>query len=77
MLLVCYPSKKVLKASVGKPLRYRETSVFGEEYRRDGVLTVAYRPSIWKHVDPETGVWSGREFFARVTVKEGLISKVE
>ena len=27
-----YPSKKVLKENIGKPLRYQETSMFGEEY---------------------------------------------
>ena len=68
MLVFNYPSKKVLKESVGKPLRYIETSVFGAEYVRDGFLTGANRPHI-------TG--QGREFFARVKMKDGLIDKVE
>lgn len=67
-LIVRYPSKKELKSHVGSPLKYTETSMFGPEYRRDGVLTVANRPHI-------TGM--GREFFAQVTMKDGLIEKVE
>lgn len=70
-MLVCYPSKKALKASAGQALRYRETSLFGEEFRADGTLTVAYRPSIWKHAE------GGREFFARVKMAGGLIASVE
>jgi NADH:ubiquinone oxidoreductase subunit F (NADH-binding) len=66
-LVVKYPSKKEMKEHVGKPLRYIETSLFGEEYRANGVLTVANRPHI-------TG--QGREFFANVTMKDGVIAKV-
>ena len=66
-LVVRYPSKKELKSHVGSPLKYTETSMFGPEYRSDGVLTVANRPHI-------TGM--GREFFAQVTMKDGLIQKV-
>lgn len=66
-LVVKYPSKKELKAKIGEPLRYIETSLFGPEYRPDGVLTVANRPHI-------TGM--GREFFANVTMENGLIKKV-
>jgi len=66
-LVVKYPSKKELKQRIGEPLRYIETSLFGPEYRPDGVLTVANRPHI-------TGI--GREFFANVTMKDGLIQKV-
>jgi phosphomannomutase len=32
MMILCYPSKKVLKENIGKPLKYIETSMFGEEY---------------------------------------------
>lgn len=66
-MLVLYDTKKALKAAVGQPLRYRETSLFGAEYRPDGTLTVAHRPHM-------TG--KGREFFARVTMAGGLIKKV-
>ena len=66
-LVVVYPSKKVLKEEVGKPLKYQETSLFGPEYRENGLLTVANRPHI-------TGM--GREFFAQVYMEAGLIKKV-
>ena len=68
MIVFNYPSKKVLKEAIGKPLRYIETSMFGPEYRKDGQMTGANRPHI-------TG--QGREFFATVTMKDGLIQKVE
>ena len=67
-LVVKYPSKKALKESVGKPLRFIETSLFGPEYRSNGFLTVANRPHI-------TGL--GKEFFANVTMANGLIEKVK
>jgi len=35
-----YPSKKELKANVGKPLRYEETSFFGPEYKENGTFCV-------------------------------------
>jgi hypothetical protein len=68
MLVFKYSSKKVLKESIGKPLRYIETSLFGPEYRENGVLTGANRPHI-------TGL--GREFFANVTMENGLIKTVK
>jgi hypothetical protein len=66
-MIAVYPSKKVLKENIGKRLLYQETSMFGPEYRDNGVLTVANRPHI-------TGI--GREFFAQVTMKDGIITKV-
>ena len=68
MLVFNYESKKALKENVGKPLRYIETSMFGAEYRDNGVLTGANRPHI-------TG--KGREFFANVTMENGLIKGVK
>lgn len=68
MMIVHYPSKKDMKLHIGKPLRYTETSMFGAEYKANGKLTVANRPHI-------TGL--GREFFAQVTMKDGIIAKVE
>ena len=68
MLIFDYPSKKELATQVGKPLRYRETSVFGPEYRDDGVLTGCNRPHITGHK---------REFFANVTMRDGLIAAVK
>jgi hypothetical protein len=70
MLLVPYASKKAMKETIGQKLRHTETSMFGMEYKRDGVLTVAHRP----YVDIGDG---GREFFARVTMSDGRITKVE
>ena len=68
MIVFKYKSKKELKASVGKPLNYIETSMFEPEYQGDGTMTGANRPHI-------TGL--GREFFARVTMQNGLIKSVE
>lgn len=68
MLVFNYESKKQLKENVGKPLRYIETSMFGAEYRENGILTGANRPHI-------TG--RGREFFANVTMENGLIKSVK
>lgn len=68
MIVFNYKSKKELKECIGQPLRYIETSMFGAEYRADGVLTGANRPHI-------TGI--GREFFANVTMKGGLIAAVK
>lgn len=66
-LVVNYPSKKVLKENVGKSLSYIETSMFGPEYKDNGEFVVANRPHI-------TG--QGREFFAKVTMVNGKITKV-
>jgi hypothetical protein len=66
-LIAIYPSKKNLKENIGQRLKYMETSMFGNEYKPDGDLVVANRPHL-------TGI--GREFFARVTMKDGLIERV-
>ncbi len=67
MLIFAYPSKKNLKENIGNPLLYLETSMFGIEYSDNATLTGANRPHV-------TGF--GREFFAQVTMKDGLIHKV-
>ena len=67
MIVFVYPSKKVMKENVGKPLRYIETSMFGEEYVSDGKLVGSNRPHI-------TGI--GREFFAEIEMENNLIKKV-
>ena len=46
MIVAGYDTKKQLKASVGKELDYIETSIFGPEYKSNGMLTVANRPHI-------------------------------
>jgi len=67
VIIFNYKSKKELKEHVGQRLQYIETSLFGPEYKRDGVLVGANRPHI-------TG--QGREFFASVTMRDGLIERV-
>jgi hypothetical protein len=56
-----YPSKKELKANIGQPLRYTETSAFGREYRSTGCVCVCNKARTW---------------FATVTMDNGLIAKV-
>ena len=68
MLILNYPSKKSLSAAVGEPLNYTETSIFGEEFAPDCIVYGSNRPHITGHK---------REFYAQVTVKDGLISKVK
>ena len=68
MIVFNYKSKKELKSNVGNPLNYIETSMFGPEYQSNGALTGANRPHI-------TGI--GREFFANVTMQNGLIKSVK
>lgn len=69
MLVNGYKTKKALRESVGKPLRFTETSLFGAEYSDDGSFVVAHRPLI-QHA-------GGREFFAQVTMRGGLIHSVK
>ena len=68
MLVFNYESKKQLKENIGQPLRYIETSLFGAEYLPNGILTGANRPHI---------THKGREFFAQVTMQDGLIKAVK
>jgi len=64
MMAANYPSKKLLKAAIGQPLRYEETSAFGPEYKADGEFSVV-GPSPYQ-----------RKWFARVKMVGGLIAKV-
>jgi hypothetical protein len=64
MMGASYPTKKALKAAVGQPLRYVETSMFGPEYQRDGRFCV---------VGPDPHV---RKWYAEVVMQDGLIAKV-
>tara|TARA_R110002051_G_scaffold302828_1_gene371390 strand:+ start:471 stop:677 length:207 start_codon:yes stop_codon:yes gene_type:complete len=68
MIVFNYKSKKELKENLGSPLNYIETSMFGPEYQNDGTMIGANRPHI-------TGI--GREFFANVTMQNGLIKSVK
>lgn len=64
MLAANYPSKKELKAAIGTPLRYTETSIFGAEYSPTGKLYV---------VGPSPTV---RKWYAQVNMVDGKIVKV-
>jgi len=68
MMLLNYDSKKQLKESIGQPLRYTETSIFGPEYTDNGTFVGARRPHLQG---------GGREFFAEVTMKDGKIAAVK
>jgi hypothetical protein len=61
MVIFNYKKKADLKAAVGQPLAFRETSVFGPEYRRDGKVL---------------GCPPKRNWFAEVTMVAGKIAKV-
>jgi len=60
-----YATKKLLKAAIGKPLRYVETSMFGPEYKETGKFCV---------VGPDA--YNDRRWYAEVTMENGLIKKV-
>lgn len=65
MMGALYATKKALKESIGKPLRYEETSMFGPEYKPDGKFCVV-GPSPYN-----------RKWYAEVTMQNGLIAKVK
>ena len=64
MIKVFYKSKKELKEQVGKSLFYKETSIFGDEYKSNGTFLVA-------DGSPQ------RKWFAEVTMKDNVIAKVK
>jgi len=66
-VLLNYMSKKQLKEAVGQRLSYTETSIFGNEYKSTGSFVGARRPHLQG---------GGREFFAKVTMKDDKIVKV-
>ena len=67
MMLLNYANKKDLQDSVGEPLKYTETSLFGPEYRPDGTVYGARRPHLQ----------GGHEWFAQIQMKGGKIFKVK
>lgn len=64
MLVALYKTKKALKNSIGKDLKYQETSMFGYEYTDDGRFAV---------VGPSA---NERKWYALVTMEAGKIKKV-
>ena len=65
MIAALYPFKKNLKACIGEQLSYVETSIFGEEYKANGSFCV---------VGPSP---LNRKWYAKITMKNDLIEKVE
>jgi len=65
MMGASYPTKKDLKAHVGKPLRYVETSAFGAEYKSNGQFAV---------VGPCP--YTNRKWYATVVMENDLIKAV-
>ncbi len=66
MMGASYSTKKDLKAAIGKPLRYVETSMFGAEFKPDGQFCV---------VGPDA--YTNRKWYANVTMRDGLIAGVK
>lgn len=64
MMAALYPTKKALKESIGQPLKYQETSFFGNEYKDNGKFAV---------VGPSPTL---RKWYAEVTMLDGKIHKV-
>lgn len=64
MLAALYQSKHELRENIGKALLYRETSIFGNQYKADGVVCV---------VGPDE---YRRRWFAEVVMENGLIKRV-
>lgn len=75
MLILNYPSKKVLKECIGEELDYTETSFFGIEFKSDGRVAGSNRPNSPEF--PKIEKRKGREFYASVVMKDGIITKVE
>ena len=75
MMILNYKSKKELKEKIGKPLDYTETSLFGAEYMSNGSFCGCNRPYSPEY--PKFSQRKGREFFAKITMNNNLISKVE
>ena len=84
MMILNYASKNAIKESIGQSLDYQETCTrfgFPAEYKSDGHFVGSNRPQIEEDfhslIKRRGGVGKkGREFFATVTMKEGLIYKV-
>jgi hypothetical protein len=65
MMAARYKTKKDLKAAVGQPLRYTETSMFGAEYKPNGTFCVV-GPSPYE-----------RRWYAEVTMENDVIKRVK
>lgn len=65
MMAALYSTKKELKAQIGKPLNYEETSFFGTEYKPTGVFSVVGPSPI------------NRKWYAVVRMLDGVIAEVK
>jgi hypothetical protein len=77
MLIALYHSKIALKTNIGRPLEYVETSAFGPEYKANGEFAVSNRPQLREGYQTPKGQPKAKEFFATVTMVDGLIAKVK
>jgi len=75
VMILNYKSKKQMKESIGQPLDYTETSFFGAEYKSDGSFRGCNRPYSPEY--PKFNQRKGREFFATITMENGLIKGVK
>ena len=57
-----YKTKKELKNNIGSELDYSETNIFKDEYKENGVVI---------------GCDVNRKWFAKVTIKNNLIERVQ
>jgi len=75
MMILNYKSKKQVKENIGKPLDYTETSMFGLEYLTTGTFLGCNRP--YSPEFPKFNLRKGREFFASITMENGMIKGVK
>jgi len=75
MMILNYKSKKHIKECIGESLDYTETSLFGNEYNSNGTFLGCNRPYSPEY--PKFSQRKGREFFAEITMKNGLIKVVK
>ena len=61
-ITVHYNTKKELKNNVGSELDYTETNIFKDEYTSSGVVI---------------GCDINRKFFAKITIKNNIIERVQ
>jgi len=74
MMILNYKSKKALKENIGQPLDYTETSMFGAEFQDTGTFNGCNRPYSPEY--PKFEQRKGREFFATVTMADGVIANI-
>jgi hypothetical protein len=83
MITIQHFSKKSMQATlIGQPIskfRYNETSMFGNEVSENCKVTGAHRPSYTGHimgVNAKGQPVKSKEFYATVTIVNGIITKI-